>query len=175
MASVVLTGTDTVELFVVELAKSFSAFRIRPYPVLKALLDKLLLCLSDCSFLFIQDCFLFAVCIFLIIEDTHILQVQRFLDNLVRIDTACAVGTVRFDISSVVGFALDIPFSRVLGKMDFDVPLCISRRSQELKHKLLDNLRRQPSRTEADGNLTCRQVFRLHLLERFHIDTVFFR
>ena len=43
MASVILTGTDTVELFVVELAKSFSAFRIRPYPVLKALLDKLLL------------------------------------------------------------------------------------------------------------------------------------
>ena len=174
MASVILTGTDTIELFVVELAKSFSALRIRPYPILKALLDKLLLCLSDCGFFFIQNCFLLAVCIFFIIEDTHILQVQRFLDNLVSIDTACAISAVRFDISSVVGFALDIPFSRVLGKMDFDVPLCISRRTQELKHKLLDNLRRKPSRTETDGNLTCRQVFRLHLLERFHIDTVIF-
>ena len=114
MASVVLTRTDRVELFVVEFTKSFSAFRIRPYPVLKALLDKLLFCLSDCGFLFIQDCFLFAVCIFLIIEDTHIFKVQRFLDYLIRIDTACAVGAVRLDIPPVVGFALDIPFSRVL-------------------------------------------------------------
>ena len=93
MASIVLTGTQAVEFFIVKDAKPFSAFRVRPDPILKALLDKLLLCLCDCRFLFVQDGFLFAVCVLYIVEDADILQVQCFLDDLIGVDAPRTVGT----------------------------------------------------------------------------------
>ena len=39
VASIVLTGTQAVEFLVVKDAKPFSAFGVRPDPILKALLD----------------------------------------------------------------------------------------------------------------------------------------
>lgn len=83
MASIVLTRTQAVEFIVVKAAEPFSALRVRPDPILKALLDKLLLCLCDCRFLFVQDGFLFAVCVLYIVEDADIFKVQRFLDDLI--------------------------------------------------------------------------------------------
>ena len=69
VASIVLTRTQAVEFLVVKDAKLFSAFGVRPYPILKALLDQLLLCLCDCRFLLVQNGFLFAVCVLYIVED----------------------------------------------------------------------------------------------------------
>ena len=40
MASVILTGTDTVEFLIVEPNQLFTAVGIVPNPILKALLDK---------------------------------------------------------------------------------------------------------------------------------------
>lgn len=53
MTSVVLTGTQAVEFIVVKAAESFSALRVRPNQILKALLDQFLLCLCDCRFLLV--------------------------------------------------------------------------------------------------------------------------
>lgn len=95
VASIVLTGTQAVEFIVVKAAEPFSALRVRPDPILKALLDKLLLCLCDCRFLFVQDDFLFAVCVLYIVEDADILQVQCFLDDLIGVDAPRTVGKTR--------------------------------------------------------------------------------
>ena len=72
MASIILTGSDAVELLIVELAKPFPSFRVRPYPVLKFLLNHFLLRLSNRCFLFIQDSLFLSLIIFDIIKDTHI-------------------------------------------------------------------------------------------------------
>ena len=69
VTSIVLTGTQAVEFLIVKDAKPFSAFRVRPDPILKALLDQLLLCLCDCRFLLVQNGFLFAVCVLHIVKD----------------------------------------------------------------------------------------------------------
>ena len=58
--------------------------------------------------------------------------------------------------------------------MNLDVPLCVPRCSQELKHKLFDNFGRQPSSTKPNGNLAGGQVFGLHPFQCFHIDGVIF-
>ena len=86
MASIVLTGTQAVEFIVVKAAESFSALRVRPDPILKALLNQLLLCLCDCRFLLVQNGFLFAVCVLYIVEDADIFKVQCFLDDLIGVD-----------------------------------------------------------------------------------------
>ena len=58
--------------------------------------------------------------------------------------------------------------------MNLDVPLCVPRCSQELKHKLFDNFGRQPSSTKPNGDLAGGQVFGLHPFQCFHIDGVIF-
>ena len=175
MTSVILTRSDTVKFFVIHLREFLSTFRVCPYPILKTLFDKFLLCLCDCRFLFVENCLFPALIIFDIIKDTNIFQVQRFLNYLVGIDTTCAVCAICFDIGTVIGFTLDIPLARIGREVNFYIPLCISRCIKELKHKLLDYLLRQPSSTEPYGNLTCSQVYRLNLFQCFHIDFVIFR
>ena len=72
VASIVLTGTQAVEFIVVKAAEPFSALRVRPDSILKALLDQFLFCLCDRRFLFVQDGFLFALGILHIVVDTNI-------------------------------------------------------------------------------------------------------
>ena len=48
MASVILTGTDTVELVVIQPYHLFPSCGITPHPILKALLDNCLLYTSRC-------------------------------------------------------------------------------------------------------------------------------
>ena len=79
---------------------------------MKALLDQLLLRLSDSGFLFVQDSFLFAVCVLDIIENTHIFHIERFFDNLIGVYSLCAIGVVGFQVATVIGFTLHIPFTR---------------------------------------------------------------
>ena len=114
MAPIILTGADTVEFVVIQPYQLFPSCGITPYPILKALLDKLLLRLGDSGFLFIEDSFLFALIIFDIVKDTHIFHIERIFDNLVGIDTLCAIGIVGFQVPTVIGFSLHIPFARQL-------------------------------------------------------------
>ena len=114
MASIILTGADTVKLVVIQPYQLFPSCGITPYPILKALLDQLLLRLSDSGFLFIEDSFLFALIIFHIVKDTHIFHIERIFDNLVGVYPLCAVGVVGFQVSTVIGFSFHIPFARQL-------------------------------------------------------------
>ena len=175
VASIVLTGTQAVEFIVVKAAEPFSALRVRPDPILKALLDQLLLCLCDCRFLLVQNGFLFAVCVLYIVEDADIFKVQCFLDYLVGVDAPRTVGTVCLHIAAVIGLTLNIPLAGIGREMNLDVPLCVPRCSQELKHKLFDNFGRQPSSTKPNGDLAGGQVFRLYPFQCFHIYGVIFR
>ena len=163
MLAVILTGTNAVKLFVIQLAKPVPSLLVFPYPVGKSVLYKLLFALCNGSFLFVQHRLFIAVFVLHIIKDTHITEIQRFFNDFVSVDSACAVGIVYLDISSVVGLALNIPFTRVLRIMHMDVPRDIPCRTEKLEHKLFNILRRQPSCTEPDGYFTCSKVFRHNL------------
>ena len=111
MAPIILTGADTVEFVVIHPYQLFPSCGITPYPILKALLDKLLLRLGDSRFLFIEDSFLFTLIILDIVKNTHIFHIERIFDNLVGIDTLCAIGIIGFQVPTVIGFSLHIPFA----------------------------------------------------------------
>ena len=175
VAAVVLTRACAVELFIVEPCQLFTPFRIFPNPVRKSLFDKLLFALRDCCFLLIEHSRFLAVLILDIIEDPHVLQVQRLFHDLIAVDPARTIGVVRFDIRAVVGFTLHVPFARILREVNMDVPLAVSRCPEQLKHELLCNLRRKPGRTESDRNLACRQVNGLYSLQCSHILGIIFR
>ena len=174
VASVVLTGSSTVELFVIHLREFFSAGRVSPYPVLKALLYEFLLCLCDCRLFFIENGFLSAFLIFDIVKDSDIFQVQCFLNYLICVDAGSTVCAVRFYIGTVVALSLNVPFAGKLRVVNLDIPLCIAWGVEKLKHKLLEYFGRYPSRTEPYGNLACRQILWLHLFKCLHIDGVIF-
>ena len=174
MTSVILTGSYAVELFVIHLRELFSAGRVSPYPILKALFDKFLLCLCNCRFLFVENGFFLTVLIFDIVKDTDIFQVQRFLDYLVCVNTGSAVSAVRFHIGTVITFALNVPFAGILRVVYFDVPLCIAWSIEKFKHKLLKDFGRYPSCTEPYGYFACGQVFRLNFFQSLYIDFVIF-
>ena len=73
VAAVILTRTNTVKFLIIVLAKSFPSFRVRPYPILKFLLNYFLFRLGNRCFLFIKDSLFLTLDIFNIIKDTHIL------------------------------------------------------------------------------------------------------
>ena len=150
MLAVILTGAERIKLLVVEFCQPFTAFRIFPYPFGKCFFDELLFTLCDSSFLFVENRFLVAVFILNIIKDTHITEVQRFLDDLITVDSARTVGVVNLNIGTVIGFAFNIPFARVFGVMDFYIPLDIPNRIKKFKHESLNIFGRKPSRTETN-------------------------
>ena len=115
VTAVIFSGADGVELLIVELGQPFTTGRIVPDPVCKGLFDQFLLALGDGGFLLVQNRNSLAGFIFQIIEDTNIFQVQSFLNDLVGIDPAGAIGVVGLDANPVNGFALDIPLAGVLG------------------------------------------------------------
>ena len=123
VTAIVFSGTDAVELLVVELCQSLAASRVFPNPFSKSLFDHLLLALRDCRFLLVEHRSLFAVLILDIIEDADILQIERLFNDLIGIDAACPVGAKSFDITTVVGLALHIPLSGIAGVVNMDIPL----------------------------------------------------
>ena len=165
MAAIIFTRTKRVELFIIHLGKLFSTLRITPYPVRKCLLDKLLLALRDSGFFLIEHSRFLAVLILDIVKDSHVLEVEGFFHDLVAVDSCRAERIIRFDISTVVGFTLDIPLSGVLRIVNMDIPLAIPRCAEQLKHELLHDLRRKPGCAESYGNLTCRQINGLYRLK----------
>ena len=101
VASVILTGTHGIELFVVHRSQAFSSCGGFPYPVAKSIFNELLLLLCKHGFFLVQHTLIVAVFILHGIEDTHIFQVQRFLNDLVTIDSLGTVGHVCGDIAVV--------------------------------------------------------------------------
>ena len=101
----------------------------------------------------------------MIIKNTNILQIQCFFDNTIRIDSLCAEGIGRLDVSSVLIFPFNSPFARNLGEMHLDVILCPPWRGKRFKHKLFHIVRVQPRCTQSYGNFACRKVFGLYLLQ----------
>ena len=174
VAAIILAGANAVELLVIQLSQRFTALRIAPNPVGKGLLDKLLLALGDGGFFLIEHSRFPAVLVLDVVKDSYISEVQGFLHDLIAINSAGAVGVVGFYIAAVIGFPLHIPFAGVLRVVNMDVPLAVARGAEKLKHKLLHNFRRQPCCAQPYGNLTCRQVNRLHRLKRTDILTVIF-
>ena len=101
VATVKLSGAKAVEALIVELTKSLTPCRVFPYPLIKCSLDLLLLTLCDCSFLFVEDLFLVSVLVNGIVKDTHVLEVQALLDDLITVDSMSTVSVCRLDVSSV--------------------------------------------------------------------------
>ena len=75
MAPVILTGTDAVKRVVVIADKAVSPFWVFPNPILKRLLDGLLLCLCCGGFLMVEYRRLFAIFIIHIIKNAGVTQV----------------------------------------------------------------------------------------------------
>ena len=161
--AVIFSRTDAVEFFVIELAQPVAALLILPYPVGKGILYKLLLTLCDSGIVLIEYGLFIAVFVLNIIEHTHITQVQRFLDDLIPVDSVCAVSVINLDIVAVVGLALNIPFTRILAVMHVNIKRYIPRGPEKLKHKPFNILGRYPSSPQAHRYLTCGKVFRHNL------------
>ena len=128
VASVILTGTHGIELFVVERGQAFSSRGVFPYPVTESILNELLLLLCKHGLLLVQYALLIAVFILHGIEDTNIFEIQRFLDDLIAVDALCAVGYVGGNIAVIAVLVGDIPFCGQWGILHLDLAACIIRR-----------------------------------------------
>ena len=101
VASVILTGTHGIELFVVQRSQAFSSHGVFPYPVTKSIFNELLFLLCKHGFLLIQQPLIIAVFILHSIKNTNIFEIQRFLNDLVTIDSPGTIGHVCGDIAVV--------------------------------------------------------------------------
>ena len=172
MTSVVLSGPDAVELFIVECRQPFPAIGVSPYPVRKFLLDLFLFSLSNGGLLCIQNSDPPTVSVILIIENPHVPQIQRFLNDSVGVDTLCAKGAVGADVGFVQTFPLDIPFAGISTVMHLDIPFMNVRSAQQFKHEILNDVRGKPCSAQSDGNFSRCQVNGLHRFQRLNIDDV---
>ena len=109
VAAIIFARSQCIELFIVELAQPLSSRLVFPNPVLERLLNQLLLALRDCSFLLVQDSYSFAVFVFHIVKNTHIPQIQCFLNDFIGIYAICAIGAGRVDVAAVIGLTFYIP------------------------------------------------------------------
>ena len=120
----------------------------------------------------IQNRFRFSATVINIIKDAHVLEVQRILDNLVGIDSACAVNRIRFYIGLVVGFIRDYPLSSLRNIFDAHVPSCPRRCAEKPEYKVLNDIVRNPSGAELDTDFRGCQILRLDSFKSFHIDGI---
>ena len=175
VAPVVLAGPGAVELVVIEPRQAFSPGRVFPNPILERLLDKLLLALGDGGFFLVQDGGFLPISIFNVVKNPHVPQVQGFLDDLVAVNPASAVGVVGLDVAPVGGFALNVPAAGHTGMVDFDIPLCVIGCVKQLVHELLDNLDGEPVGSQPHGDLAGGQIYRLHPLQGLHVGGIILR
>ena len=169
VAAVVFTGSNRVELLIVKPGQALTSRWVFPYPLLKRLLDLLLLGLRDGGLFLVQHGNTSSLCVLNIVEDPHVLQVEGLLQNLIAVDAVCAKGAVCPDIPAVAGLALNVPLAGIGREMNLDLPAGIKGRAEKLIHEILIVLRGNPGRAHADGDFRRRQVHRLHLLQRLHI------
>ena len=101
--AVILTGTNRIKLLVIQLCQSVTAFSVFPNPFCKGFLYKLLLALCDGGIVLIEHELFIAVFVLNIIKDANIAEIKRFLDDLIPVDSVCAVSVINLDIVVVVG------------------------------------------------------------------------
>ena len=172
MASVIFPWPDTVESLIVERRQPLPAFWISPDPVRKFLFDLFLLSLSNGGLLRIQNSDLPTVSVIRIIENTHIPQIQRFLNDPVGVDALCTKGAVGANVGSVQTFPLDIPFAGIGTVMHLDIPFIDERGAQQFKHEILNDIRGKPCSAQSDSDFSRCQVNGLHRFQRLNIDGV---
>ena len=154
VAAVILARADRIEAFVVLLHQRLPPIRVAPYPLLKGVLDGLLLLLRKRRFLGIENAPLRAVCIINRVIDAHIAQIQRVLQNPIGVSALCAVGHIGVDILfGWGGFAADVPFSGAGRIADLNWVPPVVRRLEGLLHELLDIILTDPRRAEAHFDL----------------------
>ena len=171
MGSVVLPGTGGIEKLIVFLHQLFPALRILPHPVPEGILDGLLFLLGQRCFLFVQDTALLSFRILHRIVDPDILQVQRFLQDLIGIGPVGAVGHVSSHIIVAgIGLAVDPPLRGIGGIFHLNGSPQIIGHFKGLLHELLDDIRVQPGCPQPHIDLRGIQVFGLGLLQRCDID-----
>ena len=170
---VILPRTGGIEQFIIPSGQGFPALRVFPYPIPESILNCLLFLLGKRSFLLVKDTALFTVRILHLVIDSHILQVQRILQNLIGIGTGGSVGHIAVHVA-VAGraFSFDAPFRRKFGKLYLNAPLQIKRRPEGLPHELIDIIRIDPCRTQTNVDLRSVQVFGLRLFQRLHIHLI---
>ena len=171
MLAVVFTGTAGIEGFVVDGAQPFPAVDVFPNPLGKPLLDKLLPVLGDSGFFFVEHRLFIAMFVLDIIKNPHILLVQGLLQDVVGAHALGAVGGVSLDIGPVKVFLGDIPLAGGLGAQDFDTILGLPIGSEQLHHKLLIYVDRNPIRANTHTDLPSAQVVRLDSLQSLHLFT----
>ena len=109
VTSIVFTGTDVVEHLIVFLHQTLPALGVVKNPLLKRLVQRLLLLLGNHGFFLVQDALFFPVLI-LDVVDFHVPLVQVGLKDRVGTDTGRAVGHAG-QFVFILTFALDIPLA----------------------------------------------------------------
>jgi hypothetical protein len=109
MASVILPGTDTVELLVVEPDQPLAPVMIVPYPSPERVLDLLLLLLCNRGFLPVQDAYFFTIRVDLLVKNADILEVERLFDDLIGVDAIGTKGDISQDAVVIGLFPFDAP------------------------------------------------------------------
>ena len=170
-----LTRAYAVKLLVIELAKPFAPIWVFPYPFLKFTANLFLLALRNRGFLLVQHRFFITVFILNIVKDAHILEIERILDNVVRIHSGGAIYAGRFDISFSVRLICNPPLPRNRFKLHLHTVLIVVRDFKQFKYECLYIFRRNPCGTEPDPDFRRCQIFRLYSFQRFHINGVIIR
>ena len=169
MPPIVLTGTDTVEGFVVNAAQQFPAINVFPNPFGKLLLDEFLPVLGNGGFLFVEDRLFLAVLVLNIVKYPHILLIQGLLQDVVGAHPLGAVGGVGLYIAAVGVFLPDTPLAGGFRAQDSDTVPHIVIGGEQLHHELLVHLDGHPVRTNAHADFTSAQVLGLNRLQSLHI------
>ena len=122
------------------------------------------------GFLLVQHPPLLAIRVFYGIIHTGIPQVQRILQNLIGIDSGCAVGGVRIHIP-IADILLpgNAPLRCVGGVIHDNRSPEIERRLEQFFHELLNILFINPGGTQAHINFGSIQIFGLRLFQSLHI------
>ena len=169
MPSVILTGTNAVEAFVVNAAQALSAVNVSPYPLRKFLLDEFLPVLGNGGFLLVEDGFFIAVFILNIVEYPHILLIQGLLQDVIGSHALGAVGGEYLYIAPVRVLFRDGPLAGNFGTKDFDAVPGVVSGSKQFFHKLLIDVDRHPVGTDADTDFPSAQICGLHRFQRLHL------
>ena len=171
VASIVFTGTSRVEQLVVLLHQRNAPLGVLPDPVGESILDDLLLLLRQHGLSLVQHTFWLALGILDGVVDADIFQVQSFFQNLVGVGSAGAVGLGGDNIAPPGGsFALHTPFCSIGRISHLDCMAQIVGDLERLGHKLLDNVRVQPSSTQPYINFRCFQFSGLRFGQCIHVD-----
>ena len=113
VAAVVLTGADAVELFIVQRHQAFPAFTVLENPVFKSIFYHPLLGLCFFGGRAIELMLLLAVFVIDCIVNFGGPQVECVLQQMIAVDTFCAVGVRDADIIVALALVGNIPVIQI--------------------------------------------------------------